>query len=93
MCRIKVPLWSCIRVLEVNCCYSVLGFRSSTRKFYISKVLAVLVAGMAEVDRGGGFPCRPSVAPPLKTFMNLTSTVDNVAFSPDQQVTLRWLIL
>lgn len=48
--------------------------------------MAILNADMAEVDRGGGFPCRPSVAPPLKAFMNLTSTVDNVAFSPDQQV-------
>ena len=36
----------------------------------------------------GGLPAPASFAPPAKSLMNLTTTVDSLAFSPDQQVAL-----
>jgi hypothetical protein len=34
----------------------------------------------------GGLPAPASFAPPAKSLMNLATTVDSLAFSPDQQV-------
>jgi hypothetical protein len=33
-------------------------------------------------------PAPASYAPPAKSLMNLTTTIDSLAFSPDQQVAL-----
>lgn len=44
------------------------------------------VSGFSETGTQGGIPGRPFNFPPLKSFMNLTTTVNTVAFSPDQQV-------
>lgn len=34
----------------------------------------------------GGLPAPASFAPPAKSLMNLATTIDSLAFSPDQQV-------
>jgi len=43
-------------------------------------------AAQAAAAVGGGAPAPAGFQPPLKSLMNLTTTVDSLAFSPDQQV-------
>jgi hypothetical protein len=38
------------------------------------------------LDLGSGHPMLPASASPLKTLMNLTTSVDSLAFNPDTQV-------
>lgn len=38
------------------------------------------------LDLEGGHPMLPASVSPLKTLMNLTTSVDNLAFNPDTQV-------
>lgn len=38
------------------------------------------------LDLGNGHPMLPASASPLKTLMNLTTSVDSLAFNPDTQV-------
>lgn len=56
----------------------------------------MLAAGGSADALSDGVPAPAGFVPPAKSLMNLTTAIDSLAFSPDQQVVCRntfWLIL